>query len=149
MYGSGCRDICPPDRCPPNDCPPDNCPRATLPLVTGYVGFTYYPLVRLIGPSVSACDHRPQKILGAANVDLGLVSSCEAQANQTQVNISPPKFFVGLACATRTKFPLPDSGRSRQWAVGPRWAVVARGQLSPGGSRRRGQLSGGELSAHH
>ena len=72
----------------------------------GYVGFPYHPLVRLIGPSVSACDHRPQKILGAANVDLGLVSSCEARANQTQVNILPPKFFVGLACVTRTKYPL-------------------------------------------
>ena len=58
----------------------------------GYIGFPYYPLVRLIGPSVSACDHRPQKILGAANVDLGLVSSlC------TQVNISPPEFLSGLS----------------------------------------------------
>ena len=46
----------------------------------------------------------------AANVDLGLINSCEARVNQTQVNISPPKFFVGLACATRTKFPLPNWG---------------------------------------
>ena len=45
-------------------------------------------------------------VTAPANVDLGLVSSDEARANQTQVNISPPKFFVG----TRTKFPLPNWG---------------------------------------
>ena len=38
------------------------------------------------------CNHCPQKILGAANVDLGLVNSCEAQVNQTQVNICPQNF---------------------------------------------------------
>ena len=89
------------------------------------LGFLTIPWLGNIGPSVSACDHRPQKILGAANVDLGLVSSGEARANQTQVNISPPKFFVGLACATRTKFPLPN------WGSCLAWAVVALGQFSP------------------
>ena len=95
----------------------------------GYVRFPYHPLVRLIGPSVSACDHRLQKIFGAANVDLGLVSSGEARANQTQVNISPPKFFVRLVCVTRTKYPL-NLGSCCPGAVVPRgqlstWAVVA------------------------
>merc|ERR1711867_209908 len=91
-------------------------------------------LVRLIGPSVSACDHRPQKNLGAANVDLGLVSLCEARANQTQVNILPPKFFVGLACVTRTKFPL-YLGRGSYWGSCHPGAVIWPGSCHLGSCR--------------
>ena len=111
-------------------------------------GFLPIPWLGKLGHPVSANDDHMPKILGAANVDLVLVSSGEARANQTQVNISPPKFFVGLACATRTKFLLPDGGRSRRWAVGPRWAVVTWGQSSGVGTVRRGHRSGGEMSAH-
>ena len=105
------------------------------------LGFLTIPWLGNIGPSVSACDHRPQKILGAANVDLGLVSSGEARANQTQVNISPPKFFVGLACATRTKFPLPDGPPDGPGAVTS--VCVTRGQLSPWGQLSPGAAVGG------
>ena len=63
----------------------------------------------------------------------------------------PQNFLSGLRAPHEQSFPFPtvggpDDGRSRRWAVGPQWAVVTRGQLSPGGSHRRGQLSGGELS---
>ena len=104
--------------------------RPTLPLVTGYVGFPYYPLVRLIGPSVSACDHRPQKILGTANVDLGQHFTpkifCRACVRHTN-KVSPSRRWAVPTVAS------PDSG---QWAHG--------GQLLPGGSRRGwGPVAGG------
>ena len=53
--------------------------------------------------TVCAYYRHLQKILGAVNVDLGLVSSGEARANQTQVNILPPQFFLALGACHMNK----------------------------------------------
>ena len=61
-------------------------------------GFLPIPWLGKLGHPVSANDDHMPKILGAANVDLGLVILHVAQANKTHINILPPKFFVVLAC---------------------------------------------------
>ena len=48
---------------------------------------------------VSGCDYHLQNLLGAANVNFGLVTSHTAQDNQTLINISPQLFLTGLQMA--------------------------------------------------
>ena len=86
MCLSGCADNSPGDgrprrQLPHGDTHTSNCPRVG----TGYVGK---------GKLCSCGARKPDKKFWGRNVDLGLVSSGFARANQTQVNICSPQNFL-------------------------------------------------------
>ena len=60
---------------------------------------------KLVKGILCSCDARkPDKKFWGRNVDLGLVSSCFARANQTQVNICSPQNFLRTMIARTNRW---------------------------------------------
>ena len=83
-------------------------------------------LVQLVKGILCSCDARkPDKKFWGQNVDLGLVNSCFAGVNQTQVNICSTQNFLQTMIARTNRWSyLPNQGMVRKPNI-----TITRGKL--------------------